>query len=174
MKSTKALSIGQVFIYILVALTFAVIMIFGYKSISEFIQRGDQVQFYQFKTDLESSIQRIYTEYGSVRESTFHVPARFSRICFVDVNQNSDNIIPDSIALNAWETSKADANKQENRGKKSYDLAAENVFLTPQAPDKIKVHDISIAGGKGFRCLDIKNGAFTLTMEGKGDKTELS
>ena len=90
MRFTKGLAIGQVFIYVLVALTFSVIMIFGYKSITEFVQRGEEVQFYQFKTDLESSIQRIYTEYKSVRESTFYVPARYTRICFVDVSKDPD------------------------------------------------------------------------------------
>src|SRR3989344_7543560 len=86
MRSTQGLAIGQVFIYVLVALTFSVIMIFGYKSITEFVQRGEDVQFYQFKTDLESSIQRIYTEYGSVRLEKYVAPTKYTQICFVDLD----------------------------------------------------------------------------------------
>ena len=177
MRFTKGLAIGQVFIYVLVALTFSVIMIFGYKSITEFVQRGEEVQFYQFKTDLESSIQRIYTEYKSVRESTFYVPARYTRICFVDVSKDPDDRLQaeDPLAFNAWKTVNADAT---TRSLDSYNIATENVFLTPPASDKIKVHQISIASSvpsaPGFLCKEIKNGAFTLTMEGKGDKTQLS
>jgi len=41
----KGLAIGQVFIFIVAAITFALIMIFGYKAISGFISSGEEVEF---------------------------------------------------------------------------------------------------------------------------------
>ena len=66
--SKKAMGVGEVFVYIIAALTFALIMIFGYKAINQFLEKGQQVEFVQFKTELESSVKNIYSEYGSVRE----------------------------------------------------------------------------------------------------------
>ena len=54
----KGLGAGQVFVYIVAALTFALIMIFGYKIINDLIHTGEDVQFLQFKTSLETSIKK--------------------------------------------------------------------------------------------------------------------
>jgi len=48
--SKKALGVGQVFVFIIAALSFALIMIFGYKAIGDFLTPGEKAQFYQFKT----------------------------------------------------------------------------------------------------------------------------
>ena len=69
----KAMGVGQVFIFIVAAITFALIMIFGYKAISGFVSTGEDVAFVQFKTDLENSVRKIYTEYGAVRIESFSV-----------------------------------------------------------------------------------------------------
>ena len=100
----KAAGVGMVFIFIVAAITFAVIMIFGYKSINDFMQKGEKVEFYQFKADLEKSVKQIYTEYGSVRVSTFSLPTKYSRICFVDLDKkyNSEFCKVDPIACDFW------------------------------------------------------------------------
>lgn len=170
----KGMGIGQVFIFIIAAITFAVIMIFGYKAINNFLQSGEEVVFVQFKTSLESSIKQLYTEYGSVRVKEFTTPANFYQICFVDMNAEYDAELCtyNQAACSVWEDSPG------------YDSVDQNVFLKPMAGTvKIKVHDISIDpldtsmdpdGNKNFLCVPIKDGYFTLIMEGKGDRTELS
>ncbi|MEK6969882.1 MAG: hypothetical protein AABW48_05635 [Nanoarchaeota archaeon] len=161
----KGLGVGEVFVFIVAALTFALIMIFGYKAITDFLQSGENVAFVQFKTNLESSVKRIYTEYGSVRVEHFTLPAKYSQICFVDLDAPYDSELckKDLGACNIWEASSG------------YDSVGENVFLKPVAP-KIKVHKLSINSpdGKDFLCLPIKDGQFTITLEGKGDRTEIS
>ncbi len=161
----KGLGIGEVFVFIVAALTFALIMIFGYKAIIGFLQSGEEVAFVQFKTNLESSIKRIYTEYGSVRVEQFTLPAKYSQICFVDLDAPYDSELCkyDLGACNLWEMSS------------SYASVDENVFLKPVAPE-IKVHKISIASpdGKDFLCLPVTDGQFTVILEGKGDRTEVS
>lgn len=161
----KGLGVGEVFVFIVAALTFALVMIFGYKAITDFLQSGEKVAFFQFKTNLESSVKRIYTEYGSVRVEHFTLPAKYSQICFVDLDAPPDPALRD-LDLGAyalWEMSSG------------YDTIGENVFLKPVAP-KIKVHKISINSpdGKDFLCLPVKDGQFTIILEGKGDKTEIS
>ncbi len=166
----KGMVIGQVFIFIVAAITFAVILIFGYSSISDFITSGEQVEFYQFKTDLETSVKKIYTEYGSIRVKEFSPPVKYTQICFIDLNKKFSSVsfpkgdcvkeLKDAYACDVWEDST------------SYDSTDQNVFLKPISPVKIKVYDISM--DKDYLCVDIEKGKFSLTLEGKGDRTHLS
>ncbi len=164
----KGLGIGQVFVFIVAALTFAFIMIFGYRAIVGFLQSGEEVAFVQFKTGLESSIKKIYTEYGSVRIETFTLPAKYRQICFVNMDASFDQALCafDQVACSVWQNSAG------------YDTVDENVFLKPSAPVKMKAYKISInpdlAEGKNFLCIPIKQGSFSVVLEGKGDRTELA
>jgi len=162
----KGLGVGQVFVFIVAAITFAMIMIFGYKAISGFLSSGEDVAFVQFKTNLESSIKRLYTEFGSVRVERFTAPSKYEQICFVDLDSDYDPELCkfDQVGCTVWEESSG------------YESSDENVFLKPSAPVKIKVHKISIDPdvGRNFLCANIESGFFTIVLEGKGDRTELS
>ncbi|MBI4983358.1 hypothetical protein HZC32_01835, partial [Candidatus Woesearchaeota archaeon] len=164
--------------------------IFGYKAINSFISSGESVQFVQFKTDLESSIKKIYTEYGTVRTETYRVPGNFNQICFVDMDYPSQEIKTemdvlcnlDQVACSVWaDALKAQAEQQINGGKDGYQSVDENVFLKPASGVSIKVHRISIGDSDpnkeniryGFLCENITRGAFSIVLEGKGDHTRL-
>jgi hypothetical protein len=181
----KGIGVGQVFVFIVAALTFSVILIYGYKAVSSFVSSGEQVQLVQFKTTLESSVKKIYTEYGSVRVQDFRVPGKFDQICFVDMNYQVTADSPemaalchnDSYACSVWE----DAQSVDSSGKKKgYAGVDENVFLKPASAElpKIKVFSISLIDELeqpiGFLCLDVHGGSFSMMMEGKGDHTQLS
>ena len=161
--NTKGIGVGQVFVFIIAAISFALIMIFGYKAITDFAAKGKNVQFFQFKTDLENSIKRIYTEYGAVQIETFHPPLDYKQICFVDFDSpyNKQLCEFDQIACSAWETTP------------SYEAADANIFLTLPAPTQIK-SEARIKMEHGFLCLPIVDGSFKVAMEGKGDHTYLS
>ena len=158
----KGMAIGEVFVFIVAALTFALIMIFGYKAITDFLKKGEQVQFSQFKNDLDNSIRRIYTEFGAVRIEKFQTPTRYEQICFVDMDTPfNSGICPfDQTACDVWENSDG------------YESVEENVFLKPTAPVTIKVGRIKME--KGFLCIPLVDGLFELVMEGGGDHTSLS
>ncbi len=168
MFSRKGQGIGQVFLFIIAGLSFALILIFGYKVVSDFLSRGEEVQFYQFKTNLETSIKKIYTEYGSVRIETFRPPGSYSRICFVDLDDTRSDMAGlcrnDSLACDVWREARLPGG--------GYNSVDENVFLTPIAPVKIKVHDIALE--RGYLCLPILDGQFRLRLQGLGDRTQLS
>lgn len=181
-NSKKAMGVGQVFVFIIAALTFSLIIIFGYRTISQFLESGEQVEFVQFKNDMENSIKKVYTEYGAIRIDNYHLPAKYSQICFVDLDYPiDDNEVQklcdqDEIACGVWEEFLSQSEKE----KTGYGFADENVFLTPSADVKLKVYKISIAPDpdtqetRGFLCRKISQGSFSLMLEGKGDHTELS
>lgn len=181
MFSKKAVGVGQVFVFIIAAITFALIMIFGYRAINSFLHSGESVQYVQFKTDLESSIKTIYTEYGSRRVETYTLPGEFTQICFVDMDyppEKIDEEMPklcekDTYACSVW---------QDARDSGGYGSVDENVFIKPakEGLTKIKVYKISIGDesgeldyAKGFLCENIVEGSFSLILEGRGDHTKL-
>lgn len=166
-KSKKGVGVGQVFIFIVAAITFALIMIFGYKAVTDFLGQGEKIEFVQFKNDLESSVKKIHTEYGSVRIEKFYPPAKYKQICFVNLDDKAGNMedlcAVDALACDVW---------QEARNGEGYESMDENVFLTPSAPVKIKVHRVEIENG--WLCTNIKSSGFELALEGLGDRTQIS
>lgn len=174
----KGMGIEQVFIFIVVAITFALIMIFGYKAVNEFISKGERVEFVSFKTELESAVKSIYTEYGSVRIKEFSLPGGYEKICFIDLDKpypknDADgndicNSQVDEVACDTWKTAELQGG--------GLDKADRNVFLEPPAATKIKVYKIETEGGPvpGAVCLAVNKGRFKLRLEGKGDKTLIS
>jgi hypothetical protein len=168
--NNKGMGIGQVFIFIVAAITFALIMIFGYQSVTSFIQSGEDVAFVQFKTGLENDVKKIYTEFGSIRIESYRTPAEYEQVCFVDMDadpnkeSNKELCQKDPVACSVWKDTE------------NYTVAEENVFLRPVAPVKIKVYDIEIDDDddKDYLCLPIFNGGFNLFLEGRGDHTSLA
>lgn len=182
------MAIGQVFMFLVAALTFALIMIFGYKAINDFMASGENVAFVQFKTDLETSVKKIYSEYGAVRVKEYFPPMKYTQICFVDLDAEPESgeleelCAENQAACIAWESAQEE---REINGEtiKGYNTIDENVFLTPSGDVKLKVHRLSVMeldedgeeiGTKGYLCEDIKAGKFSLVLEGKGDRTMLS
>lgn len=171
------MAISQVFVFIVAAITFAFILIFGYNAVSDFLEKGETVEFYQFKSSLENTIVQIYSEYGAVRQEDYYLPTNYEQICFVDLDfdysgteQYEELCEIDPIACDVWET----ARTSENPG---YAAVDENVFLKPSAPVALKVYKIelrnSVGDQVGYLCQKIDKGHFTLRLEGKGSKTLL-
>lgn len=172
----KGATIGMVFIFIVAAVTFALIMIFGYKAIIDFVGKGEQVEFYYFKTDLETSTKRIYTEYGSVRVEEFRLPMNYEQICFVDLEMKYEDSCEAGVyGCDVWQSAG-----------ESYDGADENVFLDPAGPVQLKIYRLDLwvdldednvyenGEKKGSLCVPIVNGKFSLRLEGRGDRTRIS
>ena len=172
--------IGMVFVYILVGITFALVLIFGYQAISGFLQSSEEVAFVQFKTDLENSIKRLSTEYGSVRIEVYTTPLGYEKVCFVDLGYENipgeiqDLCEQDQYACAVWEDAKEAQQAADGDFSAGYKDVAENVFLQPLGSVKIKVAPIRFADNQGFFCEPIFQGIFKLRLEGKGSYTQLS
>jgi len=167
----KAVGIGQVFIFITAAITFALIMIFGYKAVADLMETGEDVEFNAFKNNLELSIKDINSNYKSVSLPDFMVPGKYDRICFVDLEtettfENCMTDLENNPGAYACDVLEQAGGKYQN--------ADENVFLEPRAPYAIKVHQIKLDSSQPFLCVPITNGRFKLRLEGLGDSTKIS
>lgn len=171
--NTKGMGIGEVFMFIVMALTFALIAIFGFKAINDFLQKGEQVEFVSFKTDLESAMKRIESDFGSVRIEQIYPPGRFESLCFVDMDyaatEEELEILCrwNQLACQVWEEARAAI----QQGKDGYEAVDENVFLNPASLVPIKVSRIRMGSGYGFACGMINEGRVELRLEGRGSHT---
>lgn len=171
----KAVVMGQVFIYIVAAIVFAVVLIFGYRAISGFLEKGEQVGFVTFKTDLESAIQEVYSDYGKVvvynERNPFSVPGKYERVCFIDLGydevgrQNEGICNPNDadyhfIACDYW------------RSGVDWEEADQNVFLEPAGLGPIKVLPVKM--DDGYICLPVIGGRIEMRLEGKGTYVQIS
>ena len=171
----KGMGIQQVFIFMVAAITFSFIIIFGYSAITDFLEKGETVEFFQFKNDIESSVKKIYSEYGAVRIQEFRVPSDYQQICLVDLDylataaEIESLCIKDPIACDVWQSAQPVDGSTQDSG---YDSVDANVFLKPSAPVVLKVFKLEISDG--YLCKNIENGRFTLRMEGRGSRTLVS
>ena len=164
--NNKGVGVSQIFVYIITITTFALIMIFGFKAILGFIKDTQKIEFVQFKTGLENSIEQLYSEFGAVRKEEFLAPTIYHQICFIDLDYSPtpDKVTAlcelDPLACEVW---------KESSG---FETEEENVFLRPSAEARIKVSRISLE--QGFLCVPIINRKFSLILEGQGDGTKIS
>lgn len=162
----KSQMYGQIFIYILTIIIIGLIAIYGYRAIMGFSKRAEQITFLKFKTDLETSIDMIRTDYGSVKKAELDVPGKYREICFVDLddaNRGGISISEDYPIMK---------NSVEGGVKK-------NVFLIVDiAKDSFYVGKIYVLDSAGelvdYHCYPVVNSKIKLRLEGFGDKTLIS
>lgn len=157
MKNKKSQIMGQVFIFILAAAIFILILTYGYKAISGFSKRSEQVALVEFQTELESAVKSISLDYGSVKRSELTLPAKYTEICFVDLDREPS----------------ADFEAEHPRMYEAWAGGTQNVFLTPMEDSPINVGKIYV-GSSGYLCLPISGGKVTLRLEGLGDKAGIT
>lgn len=167
----------QVFVYMVAAFVFAIIIFFGYKSITGFMEKGEELAFIDFKTDIEGAIQRISSDYGSVvvynQRNPITIPRKYEEICFVDLDANLDpkaSPICDSsseefrpIICDSWRDDRAE--------QPGWHIGNTNVFLEPIGLYPINVYKMEIK--KGYLCIPIIDGRIDFKVEGMGDKTRV-
>ncbi|MBW3001730.1 hypothetical protein KY338_01050 [Candidatus Woesearchaeota archaeon] len=151
----KAQMIGQIFVFVVAAIIFILILTYGYKAISNFLARSEQVALIDFKSDLESAVEVIKRSTKSVKKLELKLPKRYTELCIVDVNQ-------------------CEALKASRPLIYSMCLAgSENVFLVPKQETPIFLPDISLPD-PGFVCVPVASGNVVLRLEGLGKSTLIS
>jgi len=160
--ANKAEMIGQVFIFIIAGLIFVLIISYGYKAVSYFLERQQEVVMVDIKTDLDVAVEGIKRSQGSVRKLVLKLPGEYKAICFFD-----------------YETcnSLTDANLSEPNqdtkilwGIEACKAGSENVFTVPRTPG-ISMTEITVEGG--YTCIPNNNGV-VLKLEGTGRKAKIS
>ena len=150
----KAQMVGQIFVYILAVILVAFILIYGYNAVQTFKTRAEQVSYIKFKTDMESTIKSISSDYGSIKKAEFLVPSGYREVCFIDLDNPivppGHPIIKDSVESGV----------------------KENIFLVREAAEEsFYVGKIEVAGNS---CIEVKAGKIKVQLEGKGDHAIIS
>ncbi len=160
---------GQIFIYVMAAIIFSLVLLYGYRAIGDFINRADQVAEIELRTDLKTSIKSTASS-QDVKQKVITVPSKFKEICFIDLDvQDHAGLTPAQTAIcddtsddynalicNFWTTG-----------------TQNNVFLIPGAEVTIDVGNIDL-GSDGFLCIPTSDGKAKLRLEGAGDRTRIS
>lgn len=157
MRKKKAQIMSQVFIFILAAALFILILTYGYKAIAGFGKRSEQVALVEFQTQLESSVRSISLDYGSVKRVDLSLPSKYTEVCFVDLD------LEPSEEFEAIHP----------RMHEGWVSQTQNVFLTPMEDSPIDVGDIYV-GGDGWLCLQLAGGQISLRLEGLGNKAGIT
>ncbi|MDO8480574.1 MAG: hypothetical protein Q7S65_02025 [Nanoarchaeota archaeon] len=156
---------GQVFIYIITLVVVVVILIFGYRSITSFKERTEDISALQFRQELESSIRTISGQYGTLKVKQFPLDSSYQELCFVN-NYNFDMGVPQNtqfadypLILDTFSNFRPTA----------------NTFLILKDQSIAGIYtlgNISLAGN--FQCFPFNRSVVTLRIEGKGDHAVIS
>jgi len=164
----KGQMIGQAFIFILAAILFSLILLFGYRAIARIGETQAEIELIDFRDGLSSAVGKIRLDYGSVKKYAMNIPGDYREMCFVDLEQMRD--------LGTFESFKnsrplmADSVESGN-----FDPANDqNVFTVPIAKTPIRIGAIAVEDTRGYLCIPNKGGTINLRLEGKGDKTGIS
>lgn len=163
----KAQFIGQVFVFIIAAILFALILVYGYKAIAKFGEQRQEVALIQFQDDLKSAVAKTAVDYGSVKKFTIEVPADYEEVCFVDLETIRTNIegMPDFIA-----------NERPLIADSILGGSDQNVFLKPFPEQPIRIPPITVGGDnaeQGYLCIPNTNVGIVLKLTGMGDKAKI-
>lgn len=160
--NTKAEMIGQVFIFILAGLIFVLIITYGYKAVSYFLERQQEVLMVDIKTDLDTAVEGIKRSQGSVRKLVLKLPGEYKAICFFDFETCGE--------LTDANLSDLNQNTKVLWGIDACKSGSENVFTVPRTPG-VSMTEITVDGG--YVCVPNNNGV-TLKLEGTGRKAKIS
>jgi hypothetical protein len=171
----KAQINSQILVYILAVVITAIILIYGYKAINDIRTSADTVELLTFKSDLRSAITTISSDYGSIKVKVFRMPAGFSELCFVNYEFQ-----PNEAFAEVPSTLSSEYRLIKDRiSSVMYDkVESKNVFLCPTCKEQDYVGNITLLDEEGsdvaFRCFHPSGGSLRLTLEGQGDKTQIS
>lgn len=152
---------NQVFIYILSVIIIGIILLFGYRAISQFGEKAEQVSYIKFKTDIQSIVRTMSSDYGSVKREEFIVGSVYKQICFVDsdatVSTLSDDIHP---VIKDMVGSGVDKN---------------TFLMTDSIEESFNVGKLEVDddGPDSFICINSINGRIKVEFEGLGDRTKI-
>ncbi len=161
-KNRKGQIIGQVFVFILAGLIFVLIITYGYKAITYFIDRQEQVMEVDFRTDLEIAVEGVKRDYGTVRKVELKLPSKYQGVCFFDAIDCAKTtpklILPTQEIIAGW-------------AQDACLIKSANVFTIPRSQDIPLLPDIQVDAG--YICIP-NTGKITVRMEGTGKKAKIS
>jgi len=148
----------QVFIYIMVILVVGGVLIFGYKSINNIMNKSCEVDHASFQAQLKNILEDN-TGYGDISPIAISAPCAYEQLCFLDsikanitVGQITNELIKQEVQQNTGN------NVFVVKGDKVIPLYSLDYLVVPGVDD---TH-------KGFICINSKGNKFYFVLEGIG------
>ena len=165
----KAQVVGQVFIFILAAGLAVLIIGYGFKAITTFTARTDDIALANFKADLQSNVKTISSDFGSVKKVELVMPGGYTKLCLVDLTSGPSGKCICTLGCqdynpfvcDSWETAR------------DSDKFKDNAFLVSrESAESIQVSPIE--ADNGYVCITPIGSRLTLRLEGLGRATKVS
>lgn len=89
MKRKRGQIIGMPFVFIMIAIMMALVLYFGFNSLSDFFQAKDVTQVSKFVLDFENDVEVVYNyDVGSAKKfKSIGLPNAVTHVCFYDKSQ---------------------------------------------------------------------------------------
>lgn len=167
----KGQIIGQAFIFILAAILFSLILLFGYRAISRIGETQSEVELIEFKDGLSSAVGKVRLDYGSVKKYSLKIPDMFKEVCLIDLAFMTG--LQGGKKLEALKNVKPLIVDAIEAG------TDQNVFTNPFSKTPITIGAIETGNAKEFgypayMCIKNTGVVIDLRLEGLGDRTRIS
>ena len=163
---------GQVFVYILALIIFSAVLLYGYKAVKQFGDQSEQLLITQLTNNIQTQVEKIDSQYGSVDRLPVEVPERFDKICFIDTREgcmyrptqergfdcigNDFPVEEYPFICDAWK-----------------DCTGENMFLVQgNSVVGYNIGNLQVKGG--FFCSNVKIPKTEFRLKGIGEYAEIS
>jgi hypothetical protein len=158
---------SQVFVLILAAIVFALILVFGYSAIRDIYSQSQRVQLIDVGKKLESSVNDIALSYNSIKRLDLTgFPSQFKTFCLV-TGRNPDEL-------------KGLAQQSPLIAELYQPDGSQKAFLQPAAEFTVKLDNVVASQKAGEQspqrwfCTPIDRGTVTLRLEGLGNGVRIS
>ncbi len=182
MKSKKAQH-SQIFTIILGIVIVGGILLFGYSSFNKLRIQSEQAEFIQFKEDLKSGVNLVYSDYGTVKKKELRLPLDYDEICFVDVDyvwgeiattENYNFIQNNKVSQNnRGLLTLIDDSVKSNVKKNTFLLGPKNAFDSILLGNEDTEKSYIKNSNTPFVCVKASNGYLTLRLEGLGNGVKI-
>ena len=184
----KAQVATQIFVYIVALVVVGMDIVFGYKAVKNFGDRGDEVALIKFKTDIENTFKSVSADFNRIKITDFNVPSGYEEICLVDKDYPGVTVDSQRDTNFAYNPLLFDG-VQEGKNLfvvKGIDMEGYDVGKVQVDSDGINNNNFDPMrpfGGDGketnadngyLLCTPIKNGKVSLKLKGKGDSVFVS
>ena len=144
----------QVFIYMMVIIVVGAVLLIGYRSIDNVLERGCDVEMSTFRSNLEDDLNRN-TRFGNVANNEYRAPCSVDEVCFVD--SDADELDSDYEFIQE----EVSAGTEQDVFLLESEILQESLSI-----GNIEVDDIV--------CVENRGGNIDVRMEGTGNSVKVS
>ncbi|MBI2133206.1 hypothetical protein HYU11_00840 [Candidatus Woesearchaeota archaeon] len=150
----KAQVSGQIFIYIFAMLVVSLVLIFGWKAVTQLTNMGKCGEVSQFKSKISNAVKDAQGYGTEKKNKPFYLPPEYTSVCFADLEKDPQ-LITNRIIRDSAKTKTT------------------NTFLTPKQGkcdnEWFLIEDLAVK--TGYECIETRKGKIAIDLFGCGDKT---